>query len=421
MYGIAFAFLSMYKDMIYKIGAKCPLLYLYGPKGSGKSAMGESLMFLFYSGKNSEGRLIQAVNMSPGMITDFALASALQRFRNCPRLYNEYDPGMTDIKYRGWFKAAFDGEGRERGIGDGGGKRKTEIMKVQGTVMIAGQYMDSGDDGAVMTRSINLQFSEEKNKNRTQEQKDLYMKLQELEATGLAGCLQDLFEIRDFVWSKLKNRFYEVKKQMSDDAKRRKGSPIEERLLNNYSLCYTFSEIVNEKIRLPYNMLDMYNDSIQRMVDLSGLISDGSVVNKFWDVIEYCIDSRQLTQGKEFDVQDRVDVKIRTSHEIIDRTFKTRKKLLFIRLSSLYAAYSKEVRVRGAKGFDETTIETYLKDQPYYIGSCPRHYFSEGKETSAYVFDLVMMETLGIKLVQYHSATSPAADSPAPIQEDLPF
>ncbi len=424
MFGIAFVFLSIYKDMIYRIGAKCPLLYLYGPKGSGKSAMGESIMFLFFSGKNAEGRLIQAVNMSSGMITDFALASALQRFRNCPRLFNEYDPAMTEIKYRGWFKAAFDGEGRERGSGDSGSKRKTEVMKVQGTIMIAGQYMDSGDDGAVMTRSINLQFSEEKNKNRSQQQKDDYMRLHELESNGLAGCLKELISIRGYVWEHLNSRFLEVKKKMTIDAKSKRGASVEARLLENYALCYSFSEIVNEKIQLPYTMRELYDDCIRRMVELSALISDGSVINRFWEVIEFCVDSGQLAADKEFDVQHRMEVTIRTSAGNIEKKFPVRKRLLFIRLSPMYAAYCKEVRLRSQKPYDETTIETYLKDTPYYIGSCPRHYFTS-KETSAYVFDLEMMEGYGIRLFAQSKPTLEKDTTQLSLSEDesddLPF
>ncbi len=427
MYGISFVFLSIYKDMIYKIGAKCPLLYLYGPKGSGKSAMGESIMFLFFSGKNAEGRLIQAVNMSQGMVTDFALASALQRFRSVPRLFNEYDPSMTDIKYRGWFKAAFDGEGRERGMGDSGGRRKTEVMKVQGTVMIAGQYMDSGDDGAVMTRSINLQFSEEKNKNRTQEQKDLYVKLNELESKGLAGCITELIAIRPYIWSKLKERFYEVKKRMSIDTKKMKGGSMEERLLNNYALCYTFSELVNDKIPLPYKMLDFYQNCIKRMVELSSLISDGSVMNRFWDVVEFCIDTKQIKTGLDYDTAIRDYVTLRTSEGIHEKKWQSRKRIVFVRLGQLYAGYSKEMRARGAKGYDESTIETYLKDLPYYIGSCPRHYFAEGKETSAYVLDVEMMESLGIRVFSMvterprEEEVRPVTHEAQKPDEELPF
>lgn len=430
-YGLSFIFLSIYKDMIYKIGGKCPLLYLYGPKGSGKSAMGESIMFFFFSGKNTEGRLIQAVNMSPGMVTDFALASALQRFRNLPRLYNEYDPNSTDLKYRGWFKAAFDGEGRERGMGDSGGKRKTEIMKVQGTVMLAGQYMDTGDDGAVMTRAINLQFSEEKNKNRTEEQKDLYRKLHEMEASGLSGCIAELIKIRPYVWSKIKQTFYSVKKNMSIDAKAKKGGSIEERLLNNYALCYSFCEVVNDVIKLPLNLREFYTDCIERMVQLSAFISEGSVVNRFWDVMENLIDTGILKYQREFDITTRDAILIRHSEGNEQKTWPTKKQLLLVRINSVYGPYAKEVRSRGQRPMDQSVIETYLKDAPYFVGLCPRYFFSESNnETSAYVLDYELMLQFGLQVgkeklrdqtMQPNQTIEQTSELVDPTGDDLPF
>jgi hypothetical protein len=44
--GIAFVFLSLFKDIVVNI-TKCPHLYPYGPKGSGKSDFAESLTWLF--------------------------------------------------------------------------------------------------------------------------------------------------------------------------------------------------------------------------------------------------------------------------------------------------------------------------------------------------------------------------------------
>lgn len=399
-FGVAFALLSIYKDMIYKIGAKCPLLYLYGPKGSGKSAMGESLMWLFFSGLNVEGRLIQAVNMSPSMVTDFALASALQRFRNCPRLFNEYDPTLTDQKYRGWFKAVFDGEGRERGSGSSGTKRKTEIMKIQGTVMLAGQYLDTADDGAVMTRAINLRFSEEKNKNRTQEQKDMWAKLNEYERKGMSSVLIELLGIRSFVEKKLKDRFYEVKKLMTFDGMEMRGSSVEERLLNNYSLCYTFCDIVNEKVKLPFDMKAFYKDCVTRMVELSAMVSDNSLLYKFWNVIASLIDADKIKFGQELDTALRESVPIRGAGASNDTLkFPKKKMVMFIRLDQLYAAFSKEMRDRGAAPkHGEDQYQTYLKDAPYFIGLTPNYNFKQ-RATSAYVLDMEKMEELGIRLL----------------------
>lgn len=418
-FGVAFALLSIYKDLIYKIGAKCPFLYLYGPKGSGKSAMGESLMWLFYSGKNAEGRLIQAVNMSPGMITDFALASSLRRFRNCPRLYNEYDPNLTDPKYRGWFKGAFDGEGRERGSISGNTK-KTEIMKVQGTLMLAGQYIDSNDDGAIMTRSINLRFSEEKNKSRTEEQKDNWRKLNKYESRGLSGALVELLAIRGHVADNIRERFITIMKDFHKTVSS-KGLKVEERLLQNYSLCCAFTEVVNEKITLPFSIDRFKADCISHMIEVSNMISDASVMNKFWSTIEGLIEAGRLEHGKHYKLANVASVSVRVATGSNTIQFTNSKRVLFIRMESIMAEYSKEMRSRGVKSFEKTTIETYLKDQSYFIGMCPKVAFAE-KDTSAFALDYELMEERGFNIannaVKHNAGDAPMVEANG---EEMPF
>ncbi|CAB4139009.1 DNA primase, DnaG [uncultured Caudovirales phage] len=422
--GVSFVLMSVYKDLIYRIGAKCPLLYLYGPKGSGKSAMGESIQNLFYSGANAEGRLIQAINMSPGMITDFALASALRRFRNCPRLYNEYDPNLTEAKYRGWFKGAFDGEGRERGSGDTGVKRKTEIMKVQGTIMLAGQYLDNQDDGAVMTRSLNLKFSEEKNRMRTQEQKEAWRELNEWESDGLNGCLIELLRVRTYVEQHIKEAFNTLRTQMHKEAMKR-GVRVEDRLINNYALVVAFSKVVGEKVQLPYTLEALYAECIDRMIELSGMVNEDSVISRFWKVMEVVAEGRKIEFGKHYTISHEAAVTVREgAGNNVRKHFPERIQILYLRMESLYAAYAKEMRERGGKMVDQGTIMSYLKDQKYYIGLVPKTMVGD-KQTSAHAVNLTMMEEMGIGFLNDFQKRAPGEAPAAPAAssggDDMPF
>lgn len=423
--GVSFVLMSVYKDLIYRIGAKCPLLYLYGPKGSGKSAMGESIQNLFYSGANAEGRLIQAINMSPGMITDFALASALRRFRNCPRLYNEYDPNLTEAKYRGWFKGAFDGEGRERGSGDTGVKRKTEIMKVQGTIMLAGQYLDNQDDGAVMTRSLNLKFSEEKNRMRTQEQKEAWRELNEWESAGLNGCLIELLEARHYVEENIKEVFNAMRTKMHREAVGR-GVRVEDRLINNYALVVAFSKVVGEKVQLPYTTDALYSECMDRMIELSGMVNEDSVISRFWKVMEVVAEGRKIEFGKHYSISVRSYETVREGAGTnVRKELPAMTQVLYLRMESLYAAYAKEMRERGGKQVDQGTIMSYLKDQKYYIGLVPKTLVGD-KHTSAHAVNLTLMEEMGIGFLNEFQKKAPegnaqAAPVPSMGQDDLPF
>src|SRR5690606_18006453 len=99
LFGIAYTFLTIFKDIVTRI-TKMPHLYCYGPKGSGKSEMAESITRLFFSGKNAEGHLIKGYNLNPGQGTPFSFFSRVERFRNCPILLNEFDENnIEDWKF----------------------------------------------------------------------------------------------------------------------------------------------------------------------------------------------------------------------------------------------------------------------------------------------------------------------------------
>lgn len=396
-YGIAFAFLTLFKDLVTRV-SKMPMLYCYGPKGSGKSAMAESLTWLFFSGLNGEKELIKAYNLNPGQGTPFSFFNRIERFRNCPILFNEFDENiMEDWKF-GTFKSAYDGEGREVGDGDTGKKRKTRIQKVQGTLVAVGQYMSIKDDGSVLSRSISCQFSLERISNITAAQRTAHDELATAEKAGLSSLLLDLLKYRDSVAKNLPNKFAEVSTKLTDDT-RAAGHRIEARLLNNYSLILAATKMLSEIIQLPYSYDYFYTDVMNKVVAHNKLLKDNSAIHQFWKAVEFLFDTGVLQAGRDLKIEHQcIDIDIKSGGDIEKRRFSAPKDLLLIRFSNVYAWYSKHQRDRSGKpALPEDTLILYMKEQPYYIGSTPYAYFSD-KRTSAYAFDYSKMKEFGIIL-----------------------
>ncbi|MBK7149773.1 MAG: hypothetical protein IPH78_13395 [Bacteroidetes bacterium] len=416
-FGLAFLFIAMYKDVVSKV-TKIPIKYFYGPKGSGKSAMAESMMWFFFSGKNSDGKLIQGYNLNPGQGTHFSFFSRLQRFRNVFMLYNEHDPTVNEPWKRGAFKASYDGEGREVGTGDSGKKRKTEIQKVQCVLGLAGQYLDTQDDGALLSRSVPSKFSLEKNKHRTDEQKAMWQKLTDIEHKGISSLVTNLLTQRNLVQSKFKEEFWAIQSGVVKEL-RSKRMIVEARLLNNYCLCMALIKILEKPLSLPFTYDSFYNQCIIRLIEQARLLKDNNILTAFWNTVEVLLSDSHIRQGYQFDIRKVQQVSLKEDGERTIKHFVEPTEVVYLRLNLLHDKYAKRFReITGKQAPDTDTVATYLKDQPYFIGLCPGHQFKD-MNTSCYLVNYTELKMVGVVLEKLNTEIEQDAEEVDP--KDLPF
>lgn len=390
-FGIAFVLISLFKDRVVHV-TKVPHLYCYGPKGSGKSDFAESLTWLFFSGKNSDGKLIQGFNLNPGQSTVFSFFSRLERFRNCPALFNEFDEDMIEDYKFGAFKAAYDGEGREVGEGDTGKARKTKIQKVQGTCILVGQYLSVRDDGSVLSRSISAEFRLERVKKLTEQDMKNHRQLKDMEEKGLSGIIVELLKHRDSITDALRPEFLEVYKSITSDT-RAAGINAETRILRNYTLCATMIKIASGIWKLPFTYNEFYKKCLDTVISHNRMLRDNSALANFWKIIEFAFDQKLISLGFAFDIELKSNLEVVRDRDTKELTFEKQTQILMLRFSNLYGIYSKLYKDRtGNKAPEEETLLTYLKDQPYYVGLVRIHGFKD-KRTSCYA---VRYNDLGI-------------------------
>lgn len=426
-FGISYIFFTIFKDIVSKV-VKLPILYTYGAKGSGKSSFAESIVYLFFSGKDNNGQLIKSFNLNPGQGTPFSFFSRLSRFRNCPAHFNEYDVNNIEPWKKSAFKAYYDGEGREVGSmnNTSTSKRKTEQQQVESSVIISGQYLDTSDDGSILSRSIPLKFSETGNKNRTQEEKENYALLEKYQMEGLSSIPMEIFRHKKYVEQNFRDKFFEVKKQLSEYM-RRSNYTIEDRILNNYSIMVSLTELMSSKIKLPYSTGKFFDLSVEYMKAQNSTLVDNNILGNFWTIIEILFDSNQVNhEGKHthFIVAKTKAVKILTGVDQTTIMFEEPTEVLYIRLMNLYDAYARRYREQKNKPApDYETIGTYLKDQPYHIGLVKAKQFAD-KSTSCIVLNYDMMKKLyGINLLKMDQPSNEVTDAVQELltQHELPF
>lgn len=419
--GIAFVFITLYKDVVTKT-TKCPLLYAYGQKGSGKSEFAESITNLWFSGKDATGELIKPMNLNPGQVSVFAFFNKQERFSNCPGLYNEFDENnIEDYKF-GAFKASYDGEGREVGDGSTGKARKTRIQKYKGTNIIVGQYLSTKDDGSVTSRGLTCEFVLSRMSTLTEDIRAAHTELKNLEKEGLSSLIADLIVHRAEFSKQFPIVFWKTVKQFDDELKAN-SVYIETRLMRNYSLAYAVCDVLKNHFSFPFDMATYKKSCMDRMVNHNQLMKNNNALSGFWKSIEFLLDSNQIHIGKELALVAATSRLILANNE--ERTFTFGTQLCYVRFSVLYNYYAKSYRERiGKAALNQDTLELYLKDQTYYIGPIRGHRFSDGKSTSCIALDYAKMMQLGISLFNIDELTAETKDiayMSTDVSNDLPF
>lgn len=378
--GIAFSFVALFRDIIFKLTNSCPFLYGYGQVQSGKSTWADSVSNLFF-------KELKAFNLNQG--TDFAFFARLGRFRNCPVVFNEFDE--HNIK-ENWFraiKAVYDGEGRERGRN--GSKDKTETQKINVVLVLLGQYLSTKDDGSVLSRAIIAEFKQVN--ERTQEQKELWHKLKDMEHQGLSGILIEMLQHREMFKEKYPENFHIQLKKLKESIKE-DGGDFKERIVTNYSILLTCIYIFSQKINLPFTYEYFFNFCKKEVVRLSTLINESNALASFWKTVEFLLDQNEIFDGWDFKiVPGEMSVTVRKDKEDVVKHFETPTKLLYIRFTNIHKMYERLCRMNsGTNGINESTLHLYLSQEKGFVGNTKSVRFTDPRTkksmtTSAYVFN----------------------------------
>lgn len=389
--GIAWAIATIMKDVMEKT-ARVPHLNPYGQKGSGKSEFGNSIQYLFFSGKDSFGDLYKPMNLNQG--TDFAFFNRYERFSNCPNILNEFDENAIKDEWFRAIKSAYDGEGREKGKGK---SNQTTSQKIRSTTVIIGQYLGTKDDNSVLSRSLPLPFALADSRQETQVA--TFRKLKEMEDKGLSGILCDLLDLRATFVRKFPETFFAHVNTMQKELTA-EGTHTIDRILKNVSMMIACIDLASERYKLPFTLEEYRTYSKEFIKTLTRLITKTSKLSEFWKVIESLIDQDILEHGFDFDIKLGVlELKVLDgSTDTKTISFGEPTDIIHLRFGAIHSYYEKEFRSRtGGKATNEETLKLYLQEQKYYVGNKKSHKFhsvrsKKSVNTSCIVLNLSKMD-----------------------------
>lgn len=429
-WALIMAILSAFRSVIYPIDRLFTSLFFSGPTESGKTQIAVSIRSLFMT---PEAPLF---NLNSG--TDAAFFSTLERYRDVPIIFEEYnDYQISDSKFQGLKAAVYDGEGKTKR--KDATSKDLDVSKVNGVPLLLGQERPERDDGSLGNRCILKQVP--KKSDWTDEEVALFQNLKSREKKGLTNILIDILRIRPLIAEHFSKQqritFKELKSKF-----REKGITVENRITNTVSLFTAMVKVLETyapHLKLPFTFEEFFQLAQDQIIEQSEQILSTNRLSGFFESIEILMLRDKLLIGRDFklETEDTITLKI-NSKETIKKDFETSTKLLYLRIGNIHSHY---MELKKTEALKMGNLRTYIKDHPSYIGEVESTRFNwievrdsgdplkdyatkkavkVGSVTSALVFDYkILLDTVTIDLEKYGDKEGDVVQEN--VQENVPI
>ena len=344
--GFCFYLATLFRDVVTSTSANhwFPILNLFGPKGSGKSELGHTLLSLFtiaYTAPNIQ-------NSTPSALNDTVAASA-----NALAHIDEYKNDL-DVKIIEFLKGLWDGTGRTRMNMDL--DKKKETTAVDAGIILSGQEMPTADI-ALFTRIIFLQFPRSEFSDK---EKQNYKKLLDMRSLGLTHLTIELLKQRRHFEQAWSTAFKETQADVGNALGDAKG---EDRIMNNWCVPLAALRVLQSCIpNLSYDdMLRVIVDGIRKQ---NAECKTNGELGEFWNTVQYLVSDGELIDGGDFFIRFLNHLKT----DVADVCWTERRPVLFLQKTRVFNLYRKEGRQTNDKVLPTDALRYYLQNSTAYLG-----------------------------------------------------
>ena len=344
--GFCFYLATLFRDVVTSTSANhwFPILNLFGPKGSGKSELGHTLLSLFtisYTAPNIQ-------NSTPSALNDTVAASS-NALAHIDEYKNDIDPKMIEF-----LKGLWDGTGRTRMNMDL--DKKKETTAVDSGIILSGQEMPTADI-ALFSRLIFLQFPRSEF---TDAEKHNYKALLEMRSLSLTHITLEILKQRRHFEQAWSTAFKDAQNAVSDAMGKEKG---EDRIMNNW--CVPLAALrVLQSIIPTLTFEEMLNVTVEGIRKQNGECKTNGELGNFWNVVQYLASDGELIEGGDFFI--RYCGKFKT--DIINAAWQTERPVLFLQKTRIFNLYRKEGRQANEKVLPTDALKYYLQNSRAYLG-----------------------------------------------------
>ena len=345
--GIAFLLATWFRDVVVSYTRSFPILNLFGPKGSGKSELGHSLMAFF---------IIDNIPPNISNSTLPALADAVAQCSNALVHLDEFKNNI-DIDKREFLKGLWDGTGRNRMNMERDKKR--EVTKVSCGVIVSGQEMATADI-ALFSRFIFLSYSKSQF---SQEAKEKFAKMAAIRKLGCSHLVLEILQCRALFEAEFRGNYNEA---FEDIINALGQSNIEDRIIRNWVIPLAALRTLQDALRLPFTYNDLLKVSIDGIIAQNGETLSNNELNIFWDIVSFLRQEGKIWLGGDYRIE--LENRIKCTNHKYEIEFPAAKKILYLRHTRIFQLYKMHGRYVNEALLPPASLQHYLENSDAYIG-----------------------------------------------------
>ena len=395
--GFAFLLATLFRDVVTAKTKSFPILNLFGPKGSGKSELGHSLMSFF---------IIENTPPNIQNSTLPALADAVAQCANALVHIDEFK-NTIDIDKREFLKGLWDGAGRNRMNMDKDKKR--EVTRVDSGVILSGQEMATADI-ALFSRFVFLRYNKSEF---TAEAKEQFQRLRDTRKLGCTHLTLQLLQHRalfETSFAESFNRAFKDIQEILDDA------IVEDRIMLNWVIPVAAFGCLQHRIEVPFTYSELCKLAAAGILEQNKELKHNNEIAVFWDIVGYLRQEGQIVISADYRLEYKDKLKVDEGKTY--QEYASPKMILFLRYKRIFQLYLLHGKRTGETLLPATSLAYYLENTPAYLGKKKSHRFKniiQGRQQydstpdtapreesvvdQAYCFDYAMLkEQFGINL-----------------------
>lgn len=346
--GFAWVLACIFRDVIYRWKDWFPVLFLFGIRGSGKTALASALNSFFYVLKQDPPKLgnttVPALNYMLSHVTNSIVV--LDEYTN---LLNDKIVDILKGLWGGTTNTKINMRTEEGGISTG---------KVYSGVVMCGQHMPS-KDSALLTRCVNLTyyrttFSEEENL--------AFTELKDRAKMGNAHLTMEILRHRRRFEQNYRDTYMLTRREMKQ---RTGGERVDDRIFDNWTCVLAAFRVLETVIAVPFTYKDLFEVCIRGMLLQAAEADNSSETTDLWKLINALHMTGKVIEGTHYKIDLAKSFKSENSEEVVN--FGTSRKLLLLNWQAVQEALRQRPGLNQMK-MDLEALTDYLKHLPYYLG-----------------------------------------------------
>lgn len=350
--GICYIVVCLFRDIIIRHRREFPSLFLFGPKGTGKTAFGELLQSVFvYNGDHPNLR----TSTMPSLAT--VLSQAEDAIMHLDEYKNDIDVEKIEL-----LKGLWDCQGRSKLDIE---TRKREQSKVLSGVIVSGQEKPTVDI-ALYSRQCVLAFHKD---THTVEEKENFRLLKDWEHEGTSYVVLELLRARSVFEQNYKACYEQAVKNIGITL----CFSIDERILHNWSVVLASYLATQNQIKFPFSYDEVFKTVLNGVEYQNEECLHSNELSIFWKTVDYLKQDNQIYGLCDYRIHEytslKVDVKMDGRRQTVNREYGNAKKILMIPTNSrMFALYALHLQKTREKVIPENTLKYYIENSPEYIG-----------------------------------------------------